>query len=330
MAIYIRRREFITALGGAAMWPFAARAQQAEGMPRIGFLHSASLDPWRRELVSAFRLGLKERGYSEGQNVAIEYRWAESKIDRLSALAGELARLPLAAIAATNTPAALAAMTATKTIPIVFVTAGNPVELGLVTSFNRPGGNVTGLAVLGGELAAKQLELLKEIALGTGRIAVLVNHPGLAERTINDVQLAAHALGLQIDVLHASTPPELERAIATVAQQGIGALLVNPDGFFISRREQLVALAESNKIPAVYSYRDFVTAGGLMSYGSSLTDAFRQAGLYTGRILKGEKPSDLPVLQPTKFELVINRKTAKALGIDVPAKVLALADEVVE
>jgi putative ABC transport system substrate-binding protein len=325
------RREFITLLGGTGLsWSLAAQAQQA-AMPVVGFLRSTSLAS-ATHLVTAFRQGLKEAGFVEGQNVAIEFRSADDRPDRLPALAAELVRRPVAVIIG-NSIAALAAKAATTTVPIVFATGGDPVRDGLVASLSRPVGNVTGVNFIASELGAKRLELLRQLVPRATTIAMLVNpNPNSldieAER--QDVQTAARAIGQPHLTLEASNERDLETAFATIVQRGTGALLVGTGAFMTSQRERLVALAAQHAVPSSYNSREAVVAGGLMSYGTSLTDAYRQAGIYAGRILKGEQPGDLPVMRSTKFELVLNRKTAKVLGLAVPDKLLALADEVIE
>jgi putative ABC transport system substrate-binding protein len=311
------RREFITLLGGAAAaWPLAVRAQQAP-VPVIGFLHTASPDTYA-PFIAAFRLGLKESDYLEGQNVAIEYRWAEGKFERLPEMAADLTRRGVSVIAATGgVPSALAAKAATTTIPVVFTTSGDPVQLGLVASLSRPGGNVTGVTALSVEVGPKQLEVLHELIPAQTVMAALVNptNPALAQTITRDLEAAARTLGLDLHVLHASTDRDIEMAFTTLLQMQAGGLVITPDSFFISRIKQVAALTTRHSVPAIYGYREFAVAGGLMSYGGSLTDTYRTAGIYTGRILKGEKPADLPVQQSTKVELIINLKTARALGL---------------
>jgi putative ABC transport system substrate-binding protein len=328
----VKRREFITLLGGAvAAWPLAARAQQP-AMPVIGLLHGTSPET-NMDRLRGFHRGLKDTGYVEGENVTIVYRWAENQIDRLPELAADLVRRQVAVIAAVGGAASvLAAKAATTTIPIVFNINEDPVRLGWVASLARPGGNLTGINFLSGELVAKRLELLHELVPAATRLAVLVS-PVTAtntETTLRSVQSAARAIGLQVQVLNASTSREIDAAFATFARERPDILFVAGDPLFLSRRVQLVNLASRQAIPATYSTRDFIEAGGLMSYGTNLTDIYRQVGIYAGRILKGAKPADLPVVQATKFELVINAQTARMLDLTVPDKLLATADEVIE
>ncbi len=324
----MRRREFVALLAAAA-WPRAARAQQS-ATPEIGFLSGRSLAS-DSHLVASFRKGLSETGYVEGQNVAIEYRWAESRFDRLPAFAADLIGRHVAVIFVGGADVSVRTLrTAIPVTPTVFAT-DDPVELGLVASFNRPGGNATAVAVLTSALWPKRLELLHGLVVPATLIALLVNPDNpTAERIVKDVPPAAHALGLRTLVLTASNDHDIDSAFATLAQQQHVALLVQSDPLFNNRREKLVALAARQKVPAMYDRRDFPAAGGLISYGASAVEQYRQSGIYVGRILKGEKPADLPVMQPTKFELVINLRTARALGLDVPDKLLALADEVIE
>jgi putative ABC transport system substrate-binding protein len=332
----IRRRDFITLLGGAAAWPFAAwtlaaRAQQQQ-MPVVGYL-SPHLPGPSAPLTGAFRQGLKDSGYVEGENVTIEYRWAEGQWDRLPVLATELVHQRVAVIAAFGHNAAVAAKAATNATPIVFSVGDDPVRLGLVASLAQPGGNVTGINNFATELAAKRLELLREMVPAATRVAVLVspsNSVMTSESTVRDTAAGARAMGLQVQVLNADTSREIDAAFATLARERSDALLVDSTPFFLSRRAQLVNLASRLAVPAIYVDRAFAEIGGLMSYGASLTDAYRQVAVYTARILKGTKPADLPVVQSSRFELVINAQTARTLGIDVPPTLLATADEVIE
>jgi putative ABC transport system substrate-binding protein len=324
----MRRREFITLLGGAAAWPQAARAQEST-TPAVGFLNSASADGYA-SMAAAFRRGLKEAGYADGQNVTIEYRWADNQYERLPALATELVTRRVNVIFA-NSPSIPAALAATKAIPIIFNSGDDPVRLGFVASLNRPGGNATGVAIFSSELAAKRLELLRELIPGSKTIAVLINVDfGPSGRFRTDVEAAARALGLTTPFLQASNPSAIETAFDSLSQIRPDALLVGPGPFLDSHRDLLIARAAKAAIPAGYETRASAVAGGLVSYGADVGDAYRQAGVYAGRVLKGEKPADLPVVQATKLELVINLKTAKALGLDLPAKILAVADEVIE
>jgi len=327
----MRRREFITLIGGAmAAWPLAARAQQP-AMPVVGFIRDGSADASTR-FVAAFRKGLNETGYIEGQNVTVEYHWLEGQLNRLPALMADLVRRHVAVIATPGNAPTIAAKAATTTIPIVFGVGGDPVQLGLIASLARPGGNATGINFFNTEVVAKRLRLLHDLVPNAARVAVLVNpaNATTAESNLREIQEAALTLGMQIQVLNASTTDEIDAAFATLTRERPDALLVTGDAFFVARRGQFATLAASERIPAAYSIRDHVAAGGLMSYGTDLADMFRQVGVYTGTILKGAKPTDLPVLQTTKFEFVINRTTAKALGLTIPAGVLSIADEVVE
>jgi putative ABC transport system substrate-binding protein len=324
----MNRRALLSLLGGAAAWPLAARSQQP-AMPVVGFLHPSSPDAYRPR---AFRQGLKDAGFIEGENVAIEFRWAGDQIDRLPALATEFVQRRVAVIATAGTPSVFAAKAATTTIPIVFIVGEDPVRLGLVTSLARPGGNLTGINFLAVELAAKRLELLREMVPGATRIAVLVNpaNATTTESTSKDVRAAARAMGLQIQILNASNSREIEAAFATLVSERSDALFVANDPFLIDRRVQLAQLAAHHSVPAIHQDRLYAEVGGLMSYGANLGDAWRQVGVYTGHILKGAKPADLPVVQSTKFELVINAPTARMLGLTVPPTLLATADEVIE
>jgi putative tryptophan/tyrosine transport system substrate-binding protein len=326
----LKRREFITLLsGGAAVWPLAARAQQ-QTIPVIGFLYPTSPDTIADRL-RGFRQGLKETGYVGGENVTIEYRWAEGQFDRLPVLAAELARRQVAVIAAGNFASAVAAKAATTTIPIVFAVAEDPVRLGLVASFARPDGNLTGINFFNIEVTAKRLELLRQLVPGLARVAVLVNPTNpVTETTLRGTELAARAMGLQLQIFNASTSGEIDAAFANFVRERPDALFVGGDAFFNSRRFQLVNAAARHGVPATYSAREFAEVGGLMSYGANVADAWLQVGVYVGRILKGAKPAALPVVQSSKFELVINAQTARTLGFTVPPSLLALADEVIE
>jgi putative ABC transport system substrate-binding protein len=323
----MNRRQFMTLLGGSAMWPVAARAQ---AVPVVGFLNSASA--WESaDQVAAFRQGLSETGYIEGRNVLIDFRWAEGHYERLPSMAADLVRREVNLIAAMGTPSVLPAKTATSTIPIVFRIGVDPVELGLVASMNRPGGNLTGVVSLNVELEPKRLELLRQLAPDAKLIGLLLNPTSPnAETQSRDLQLAAGILGLQLRVLSVSSERDFDQAFATLAQLRAGALIIASDPFFTTRSEQLVALELRYSIPAIHSYRQYAVAGGLMSYGGSLSDSYRLPGVYTGRILKGEKAADLPVQQATKVELIINLKTARSLGLTVPLALLTRADEVIE
>jgi putative tryptophan/tyrosine transport system substrate-binding protein len=326
----MRRRKFLSLLGGAAAaWPFAARGQHA-AVPMIGFLNSASPEGYA-PYATAFRQGLKEAGYVDGQNVTIEYRWAEGRYERLPTQAADLVRRQVSVIAATSTPAILVAKTATSTIPIVFTTGADPVKLGFVASLNRPGGNATGVNFFTAELGSKQTGLLHELIPAATHVGLLVNpnYPATDAMT-RDTTTAASAIGFQIDVMQASDSREIEAAFGALVRNRADALLVGSDSFFVSRRLQIATLAARHAIPTVYPVRDFAEAGGLMSYGASQTEAYRQAGIYTGKILKGAKPADLPVMRSTKFELVINLPTARAIGLEIPPILLARADEVIE
>jgi putative tryptophan/tyrosine transport system substrate-binding protein len=332
MTVTIGRRKLLVALGGAAaVWPLAARAQQP-AMPVIGFLSSSSRDVDDVRRLAPFREGMSEVGYTEGRNVVIEYRGADDQLDRLPALAADLARRQVSLIVAGGSPAsALAAKSATATIPIVFANAADPVQIGLVASINRPGGNVTGFTELGADLGAKRMGLLRELVPSATSIAILVNpaRPGVDAQS-TQAQEAARALGLQPHILNASREPDFDAAFLKLVQLQAGGLVISADALFNDRRDEIIALAKHYSVPTIYEWREAVAAGGLISYGTRRADAYRQIGILAGRILKGEKPADLPILQPTKFELVINMKTAKALGLTVPPGVLAIADEVIE
>jgi putative ABC transport system substrate-binding protein len=330
----VKRREFITLLGGAAAvgCPIVGRAEQPPTIPLIGFLHSASAAAYAAPLA-AFRKGLSEASYLEGQNVAIEYRWAEGQNDRLPTLAAELVRRGVAVIVTPgSTAATLAAKAATATIPIVFVIGANPVKIGLVASLNRPGGNATGINDYGVEIGAKRLGLLHELLPRAERFGVLVNadNPFITESFVAELQTAATAIGRQIEVVTASTNGDIDTAFATLVKKRADAFLISPDALFVTRRVQLITLAVRHALPALYHRRELAEAGGLMSYGSDLSDQYRQTGVYVGRILKGEKPAEMPVQLPTKFEFVINLQTAKTIGLNIPATLLARADEVIE
>ena len=327
----MQRRAFITLLGGAvAVWPLAARAQQPT-MPVIGFINAASAQSYTRQLA-AFLKGLGEAGYADGRNVAIEYRWADGQNDRLSAMVADLVRRQVAVIAATSTPAAVAAKSATTTIPIVFETGGNPIQIGLVTSLSRPGGNVTGVTSSNVEVTPKRLELLHELLPAVHVMALLVdpNDPITAKITVSEVLAAAHTFGLKLHVLNASSESDINEVFAKLVQLGAGGLVVGGGAFFISHREQLAALSVRHAVPVAFEHREFTAAGGLLSYGSDIRESYRLAGIYTGRILKGDKPAELPVQQASKVELYINLKTAKTFGLNVPNTLIGRADEVIE
>ena len=325
----MRRRAFIAALGSAAAWPLAARGQQPV-MPVVGFLHARSPDDVAYQ-VAAFRHGLGEAGYIEGESVSIQYRFALGDYGQLPEMAAELVRRPVAVLVAGSDPAALAAKAATSNIPIVFAVGSDPIKLGLVASVSRPGGNATGMNILTSALEAKRLGLLHELVPQAAIIGVLMNpNNSTTEGQLRDLHEAARAIGLQIHALRSSTDAEIDAAFEAVAQQHIAVLVVASDPFLDTRRDKIVALAQHHSVPAMYQFREHAVAGGLMSYGINLPDVYRQLGIYTGQILKGTKPADLPVMQPTKFELVINLKTAKALGLEIPPQLLALADEVIE
>jgi putative tryptophan/tyrosine transport system substrate-binding protein len=329
MSTIIERRELIAAFGGAALWPLAARAQQS---PVVGFLSSVSASG-AAAFVPAFQRGLNEGGFTEGKNVVVEYRFAEGQYDRLAELAADLVHRPVAVLVGAAPPAALAAKAATSTIPVVFVSGDDPIKSGLVERLNRPGGNVTGISVFSGsQLGAKQLNLLHDLIPAATEIGLLVNPTNSVqtEAQIKLIGAASDDLKLRLQIVKASTENEFDKAFATVVEQGCKALIVGADPLFVARREQLVALAERYSIPAIYEFRLYTAVGGLMSYGPSLQDGYRQAGVYVGRILKGEKPGDLPVVLPTRFELVINLKTAKKLGLKISDNVLSLADELIE
>jgi putative ABC transport system substrate-binding protein len=326
----MQRRQFITVFGGAAIWPLAARAQQS-AIPVIGFVNAASAKDYA-PLLSAFLKGLSEAGFVDGRNVSIEYRWAEGRVDQLPAMVADLVHRRVAVIAATGTPAALAARAATTTIPTVFETAADPVKLGLVASLNRPGGNVTGVTSLLVPIGSKRLELLHELVPTARVMALLVNpaNPTLAETNSKELQAAARTLGLELHVLNASTEGDFDAVFAKLPQLPAGGLVISPDPFFTSRSEQLAALTIRHAVPTIHYNPEFAVAGGLLSYGAGSADAYRLAGNYTGRVLRGDKPADLPVQQATKVELHINLKTAKALGITFPESILQRADEVIE
>jgi putative tryptophan/tyrosine transport system substrate-binding protein len=327
----MKRREFITLLGGATAWPLAARAQQAAKLPTIGWVGGDSPDAWG-DLLRAFRVGLRATGFIEGQNVAIEYRWTEGRNDKLPALVADAVHSQVALIVAATTPSVLVAKAATRTIPIVFFTAGDPVDLGLVTSLRRPEGNLTGATTLTLEVAPKWLQFLHEVVPAATSLAALINptSPNLAETQSQDLQAAARARGLPLHVLRASTEPEFDTVFESIARLRAGGLVISSDSFFYSRISQLASLASRHSVPTIFAFREFVTAGGLMSYGGSLTESFRWVGVYAGRILRGEKVADLPVQQATKIELFVNLNTAQKLGLEVPPTLLTRADDVIE
>jgi putative tryptophan/tyrosine transport system substrate-binding protein len=327
----IKRRQFIAGLGGAAAWPHVARAQQP-AVPVIGYLSGQSADDDYKYATVPFLQSLKEAGYVAGQNVAVEYRYADNQYDRLPALAADLVRRRIAVIATVGTPAVVAAKAATTTIPIVFTTGGDPVALGLVASLNRPGANLTGIANLAGELAPKRLQLLRQLLPNAAALFGVLVDPAfpVTQSTIAELQAAAPTLGLQLVVVNARTESDFETAFATFSQQHVGAVLVNDSAFYTRRMEQLAALAVRHALPAIFPFREYALAGGLMSYGASIGYYFHQSGIYTGRILKGDKPADLPVQLVTKIDLIINLKTAKALGLTIPETLLATADEVIQ
>jgi putative tryptophan/tyrosine transport system substrate-binding protein len=326
----MRRREFITLIGGVATWPLAARAQQP-AVPVIGFLHAASPDG-NADRIRAFRQGLKDAGFVEGENVVVEYRWGDNQNDRLPTLAADLVRRRVAVIAAASNAAAFAAKAATATTPIVFLASDDPVRMGLVSNLARPDGNLTGMSFLAAELAAKRLELLRQLVPGITRLAVLVDptNPAATETTLRDVDEAARAMGLQFDARNAADIGQIEQVFTSFVRGRPDALFVGSSPFFTDRRVQFALLAVLRKLPATYPWRDFAEVGGLMSYGASLRDALRQVGVYTGRIIKGAKPADLPVLRSSKFEFVINLQAARAIELDVPNSIQLLADEVIE
>jgi putative ABC transport system substrate-binding protein len=329
----VRRREFIAGLGGAVAWPVAARAQQPT-MPVIGFLHSATLEAISPERINGFRAGLAEQGFVEGQNVVIEYRWANGRNDQLSVLAAELVHRQVAVIATPNsTASAIAAKGATQSIPIVFMFGADPVASGIVASLSRPGGNLTGVSLLTSELTiAKRLQLLKELVPNAASVALIINpsNPVPAEAQRREAERAASILGVRLLTIAASSPSEIDAAFAVLVEENSGALLLGDDATLVALREQIIALAAHYAVPTIYPYREYPAAGGLISYGTILPEAYRIVGVYTGRILKGEKPADLPVVRPTKFELVINLQTAKTLGLTIPETLLATADEVIQ